>query len=381
MARRGSQFVTKRGLGVAAVAVVMVMGGLAYLLGVVAVERHRGFFAPVWGTAGRAVYLIQRDTVGFVWGMGWESFSPPAYAYVLSDLFSLRRLDPETGTVDVLEAFDGSPIAGRVTRHYRGRIFNMASARVSPGAEGRVEFVVRMNVPRQPRSESWALAGKWSAAAPSGARWTTEWAGTTAPDDAVLTNGVELMAVEGRESFPAGILAVGPEGDMRVLLENDDFDALYPDGVPPRQIAELSQRARIERVRDFTRVEAELRAKYARQGLGEGEAWLRAHDEMEELGYLPKSPRLVATLLDAPPPDVRVFDIPEDRFKVGLFRDIAAAVADPGAEVKTDTGTYLKYYDDETGLRLKDWRAAGNDRFVVRTGGRLYLLEVRRFDR
>jgi hypothetical protein len=49
--------------------------------------------------------------------------------------------------------------------------------------------------------------------------------------------------------------------------------------------------------------------------------------------------------------------------------------------VKTGTGTYLKYYDDETGPRLKAWRAAGNERFAVRTGGRVYLLEVRRFDR
>jgi hypothetical protein len=48
--------------------------------------------------------------------------------------------------------------------------------------------------------------------------------------------------------------------------------------------------------------------------------------------------------------------------------------------VKTGTGTYLKYYDDETGPRLKAWRADGNERFAVRTAGQVYLLEVRRFD-
>ena len=48
--------------------------------------------------------------------------------------------------------------------------------------------------------------------------------------------------------------------------------------------------------------------------------------------------------------------------------------------MRTGTGTYLKYYDDELGLRLKAWRNDGNDRFAVRTAGALYLLEVRRFD-
>jgi hypothetical protein len=108
---------------------------------------------------------------------------------------------------------------------------------------------------------------------------------------------------------------------------------------------------------------------------------MRAYDEMEELGYLPKDPRLVATLVATLPSDVRVFDIPADYFVVGLFQDIAEAMSKPGEEVHTGTGTYLKYYDDDLGPRLKDWRAAGNDRFAVRTGGQLYLLEVRRFDR
>ena len=78
---------------------------------------------------------------------------------------------------------------------------------------------------------------------------------------------------------------------------------------------------------------------------------------------------------------MRVFDIPNEYFRVGLFQDIAAAIAAPGQQVKTSTGTYLKYYDDDVGLRLKAWRNAGNDRFAVRTEDALYLLEVRRFDR
>ena len=254
------------------------------------------------------------------------------------------------------------------------------SARIVPTDDG-VEFAVRMNVPRVPSSEQWSLAGIWRSDQPSNAQWTGKWAGNMARPDAVLMNSVELLTARGREAFPAAVLAVEADGAYRVLIKNRDFDRLYPDGVPARQIAERGNREQIERGREFRRVQTELTAKYHAQGLNEGAATLRAYDDMEELGYLPKSPRLVATAVNAPPSGVRMFDIPPDYFRVGLFQDIAAAIAAPEQEVKTSTGTYLKYYDDELGLRLKAWRNAGNDRFAVRTGGALYLLEVRRFDR
>jgi hypothetical protein len=348
-------------------------------IGLVSVERHVGFFAPVWDPDGRHVYLIQRETRGITWGMGWEHFTPPAWVYVLSDRLGLQRLDSETGRVEVLEAFDGSPLQGRVTRHYRGRIFNSVSARVVPG-EGGIDFRVKLNVPRVPTSEQWRLAGTWATGRPSHATWASEWGGNTAAPDAVLMGGVELITAPGRESFPAAVLAVEASGRYRILVQNDEFDALHPGGVPADRIAERSNRERIEHGREFRRVEADLVARYRREGLSEGEALLRAHADMEETGHLPKDPRLVAKVVTAPPVDVRVFDIPEEYFRVGLFQDIAAAIAEPGAEVRTGTGTYLKYYDDELGPRLKAWRDAGNDRFAVRSGARLYLLEIRRFD-
>ncbi len=368
----------KLGVGIAVVGVVLAVAVIVYGLGLIAVERHRGYFSPVWDPDGRQIYFIQRDTFGIVWGPGWEFFTPPAYSYVVSDRLSLRRLDPARGRPELLEGFAGSPLEGRITRHYRGRIFNFMSARLEPVGQG-IDFLLDMKVPRIPTSESWSLKGSWAPDTPSAARWTEAWAGSTASPDAVLMNGVELMTVKGRESFPAAILAVQPDGSYRVLQQNDDFSDLYPKGVPPRLIAERSRRESIERSREIGRVRADLIAGYREQGLNEGEAWLRAHDDMEELGYLPKSPRLVATLLQDLPPDVRVFEIPEEHFRVGLFQDIAEAMSRSGEEVKTGTGTYLKYYDDETGPRLKAWREAGNDRFGVRTGGRLYLLEVRRF--
>ena len=352
---------------------------LAGLLGVVAYERHVGFFAPVWDRDGRHVHLLRRTTAGFVWGTGWEHFSPPASTYVRSDRLELLRLDSETGRTDVLEVFEGSPVEGRVTHHYRGRIFNPLSARIEPGADG-VEILAVMQVPRVPSSEQWSLEGTWTPDRASGARWEMAWGGNTAAPEAVLVNEVELLAVRGRESFPAAVVAIERSGRYRVLVRNDEFDDLYPDGVPEKQLAERSGRPRIERARELRRVQGDLVEQYRSQGANEGEAILRAHDELEERGYLPKSPRLVASVVTDVPADVREFDIPDEYFRVGLFQDIAAAIAAPGEEVKTGTGTYLKYYDDETGPRLKAWRADGNERFAVRTGGQVYLLEVRRFD-
>jgi hypothetical protein len=363
-----------------AATVLVALAAATHALGLVALEQHVGFFAPVWDPDGRRVYLLERATRGVVWGAGWEHFTPPANAWVLSDRLLLKRLDTATGSSEVLERFEGSPVQGRVTKHYRGSIFNSLSARIDPGDDG-VEFRVRMNVPRVPTSEQWSLRGTWTSGRPSGARWASEWAGGMATPDAVLENGVELITVKGREFFPAAVLAVEAGGRYRVLLKNDAFDELYPDRVPAKQIAERSGRERIARGRELDRVRSELVQRYRSRGLREGEAMLRAHSDMEDMGLIAKSPRLVATAAGEPPADLRVFDIPAEYFRVGLFQDIAAAIAAPGQEVDTSTGTYLKYYDDELGLRLKAWREAGNDRFAVRTGEKLYALEVRRFDR
>lgn len=362
--------------GVAALVAAALTG--AVMLGMLGWERYTGYFTPVWDPDGRHVYLIERHARGFAWGMGWEHFSPPASAYVYSDQLILQRLDSETGTVEELEHFDGSPVQGRVTKHYRGRIFNYLSARLVP-TDGGVEVLAVMNIPRVPTSEQWSLKGTWAPGAPSNAQWAQAWGGNTAADESALRDGVELIAAPGEEGFPSAVLAVDAGGDVRVLVRNARFDDLYPRGVPSEKIAELSQRARIERSREFRNVNRELIAHFRAQGASDGESRLRAYDEMEERGYLPKSPKLVATRISEAPGDTTVFDVPAEYFRVGLFQDIAAAIAAPGAEVATGTGTYLKYYDDDLGLRLKKHREDGHDRFSIRTNDQLYLLEIHRF--
>lgn len=362
-----------------AAGVVLVLGA-AVFFGVLALPHYVGYFAPAWDPDGRHVYLLERDTRGVVWGLGWEGFTPPAYAYVLADQLSLKRLDSETGAVETRVAFDASPVVGRVTRSYRGRIFHHLSAQLGPGG-GSVAVQARLNVPRVPSSEQWSLTSLWAPGRRANTRWRNAWSAGLPPSDASLRHDVELLTAPGVEGYAAAVLAVDAAGEVRVLIHNDDFTSLYPDGVPAEVIAQRSNREQIERVRDFRYVNRHLVDRFRDEGMSDGEARLRANREMEARGLLPKSPRLVATAASELPADVRVFDISEEYLRVGLFQDIAAALATPGVEVDTSTGTYLKYRDDDLGPRLRAWREAGHDRFGVRYRGRLYLLTVRRFDR
>ena len=43
--------------------------------------------------------------------------------------------------------------------------------------------------------------------------------------------------------------------------------------------------------------------------------------------------------------------------------------SEPGKEVKTSTGDYLQYNEDRLGPRLREYREAGNDSFVVEVEG------------
>jgi hypothetical protein len=296
---------------------------------------------------------------------------------VVRDEFRLRHLALGASEPTTLAHWPASPVEGRVTRHYRGRIFNSASARVEVVPDG-VSYRINMSVPRVPTSEAWSIEGTWSQGAGASGDWRAESAGSTPGSERALVGGIELLTVRGRESYPAAILAVDADGNADVLVHNDAFDDLYPDGVPAETLAEWSRRDQIEHAREFRRVQGELEARYEGEGLNEGAATLQAYRDMEELGLRPKRPRIVATPVDEAPADVRVFDIPADYFDVGLFTDIAEAIASPGSEVDTDTGSYLQYYDDELGPRLRAWREDGHDRFAVRTAGRTYVMAVKR---
>ena len=68
-------------------------------------------------------------------------------------------------------------------------------------------------------------------------------------------------------------------------------------------LLEVSRKKDIERVAALERARRELVADYMREGASELEAMLRSTRALEDRGYLPKSPRLVARKLSAPEAD------------------------------------------------------------------------------
>jgi len=360
---------------VVAAGVVLVVAVAGSLIGLYGFERHRGLFAPVWNETGDDVLVLRRSTVGFVWGLGWEFFSSPASTYVVSDRFELLRVSGTRKNPAVLASWSGSPLVGRVTRHYRGRIFNYLSARLDPSGVG-VRVRLKMSIPRVPSSEGWGVDAVWKPQNAFQPRWIAGVSGGLARPEATLTAGREVLTVPGREGFDAAVLAVDTDGRVSVLIKTGEFRTLYPDGVPATLIAERSYRKNIEKAREFRRVKARLVERFmSEEGLREGDAILKAYDEMEELGYLPRKPRIMATLLQKPPDDVRVFDLPKLYLDVGLFHDIAEAIGSPGTAVRSDTGSYLVYSGDDLGPRLRAFRKGGGRRFAVRVKDRLYLIE------
>ncbi|WP_455372141.1 hypothetical protein [Limibacillus halophilus] len=349
----------------------------AWATGLVGYERHSGYFAPVWDAEGESAYVLKRETAGFVWGLGWEHFTPPATSRVTSDRFELLRLDPQTGDVELLHSWEESPLLTRNLDHYRGRIFNTIAAKLEPAGEG-VEVLIRMDIPRVPQSEQWSLKTLWDPSGGEQGAWEQSYAGPASAPDAVLRGGRELLTLPGPEGFDSAVLLVEDDGSHRVLLRAPSFRARYGGGVPDALVAERSSRARIERSREFSQVQEELVARYRSQGLNEGEATLKAYDEMQALGYLPRDPTILATPVERAPEGARVFQIPELYIRSGLFQDIARAIEQPGKEVKTSTGDYLQYNEDRLGPRLREYREAGNDSFVVEVEGRLYLMETKR---
>ena len=83
-------------------AVITILGAAGYVVGLYGYERHSGFFAPAWDKAGKTVSVLRRTTSGFVWGLGWEFFTPPASSYVTSDSFELLAVIPRRHDAEML---------------------------------------------------------------------------------------------------------------------------------------------------------------------------------------------------------------------------------------------------------------------------------------
>jgi hypothetical protein len=357
--------------------------GAAWWLGLVTWERHTGYLAPAFARDGRAVYAMVRDTRGVTWGFGWEHFTPPAHAYPLADRVRLVRLDVASGAEETLETWGTTPVTRRLLREYRGRVFNFMSARVRVEPDGSVHYAATLAIPVVPVSEVHRLGGVWSTT--PGARRRGEWSregwASDGPSEPVLSGPTEVFALPGPEGFPCAVALLDHRTRaVRVLARSAAFAARYPGGPSLDALLAVSRKADIERVEEVRRVKAELVAKYRGQGLSEGDAILRSLGDLEDRGYLPRSPRLVAHRLagDAPPPAaLPVFEIADAEMASGIFPDLERALARPGAEVRKSTGAYVVHRDYGTSQRLNAYLERGGREFLVRFRGARYRVEVR----
>lgn len=366
--------------GICAAAVLAVVGG-AWWLRLVTWESHAGYFGPAFSRDGKYVYAVTRETRGVTWGMGWEHFTPPAYAYPLSDRFGLIRIEVDSGRSEILESWASSPVTQRIIREYRGRVFNTASAVVRPENTGAVRYQVEMAIPVVPVSEVHRIAGIWVAA--GGKKERGEWGqgshSGTGPSEPVLSGQIEVFTAGGPEFFPSAIVLLDHRTmTTRVIAKSSAYAERYPDGPKLEELLAVSRKKDIERVAELVRVRGEHVARYRAQGMSEIEALLKTNRDLEDLGHLPRSPRIVATRLAATAaPTLPVFEIAEAEMASGVFPDIEKAIAAPGEEIDKSMGNYIIHRDYANSAKLNTHFSGGGRDFLVRFRGQTYRIEVR----
>lgn len=347
-------------------------------------EHHTGYFGPAFSPDGRSVYAVVRDTTGLSWGAGWEHFTPPAYALPLVDRISLIRIDTASGATETLESWDTTPVARRVIREYRGRIFNImtASVRVDGNA---VAYSVRMAIPVVPASEVHHLSGTWSSkqAARSRGEWNRQGYARGGLSEPVLAGQTEVFALRGPESYPSAVALLDHATlRSRVIAKSAAYDELHPAGPQTEELLPASRKQDIERIAAMQRKRDELVADYRARGLTEGEALLKSGRDLEDLGYIPKSTRMVARRLDARDalgsPQLPLFDIADAEMASGIFPDLEKALAEPGAEIDKTMGKYIVHRDYANSEKLNALLADGGLAYLVRYRGTVYRIDILR---
>jgi hypothetical protein len=366
------------------VAAALAALGAAWWLRLLTLESHTGYFNPAFSHDGRFVHVIVRETTGLTWGFGWEHFTPPAHAYPLSDRISLVRFESESGKAETLESWSSTPVLHRVISEYRGRVFNTMHASVRPGPGATVRYEIEIAIPVVPSSDVHRLSGSW--APDEGARRRGEWrrgdyagAGTSEP---VVSGETEVFALSGPESYPCAVVLLDHRVmTTRVLVKSAACAGRYPDGPPITALLEVSRKKDIERVAEVARVRDKLVASYRSEGASEIEALLRSTRALEDSGYLPKSPRIVAHRLGehdiAALSDLPLFAIAEAEMASGIFSDIEKALSAPGGEIDKSMGAYVVHNDYASSRKLNAHLASGARQFLVRFRGETYRVEIR----
>ncbi|MGQ0752562.1 MAG: hypothetical protein ACT4PS_18700 [Betaproteobacteria bacterium] len=373
-----------RKLGIIVALLAAAALGAAWWLKLLSWEHHTGYFGPAFSHDRRHVYAVMRESAGFTWGPGWEHFTPPAHAYLHTDRISLIRIAVADGAVETLETWPASPLPGRALREYRGRIFNTMRASVRPDAAGSVRYEIRIAIPVVPASEIHRLSGTWSAQPHTRRRgeWQRGGHGVAGLSEPVLAGAIEVFALDGPESFPCAVVLLDhARMTARTLAGSSICHGRHPDGPPVQALLEVSRKNDIERVARLERARKEWIAKYMQEGASEGAAMLKSIRALEDTGYLPKSPRLVAHRLTRSEADATtalpLFDIDDAEMASGVFPDIEKALAAPGEEIERSMGRYIAHDHYDNSRRLNAHLAGGAREFLVRYRGTTWRLEIR----
>lgn len=366
-------------IGVASLAALLA----AFLVGLVTLQRHVGYFAPAFSPDGKSVVVVERRTRGIAWGFGWEFFTPPAHAYALTDELRLLRVSVDGSNVEILERWSGTPVAGRTLAQYRGRLFNYLGASLRPQADGSIDYGFELALPRVPTAEVHQLHGVWSLDASRRQRgeWTRLRGKVVAGSEPVILGERELFALRGPEGFPSAITLLDhATKQIRIVIAAPVFDSIYPNGPALDELMQVSRKADHDRIQTIMRIQREREASYLSQGMLPGAAILQADRDLRDLGYFGKPPRWVARRLGAAEAAAASatprFDIDAMEFKVGLMPDIAKAVERPGVEVDWDGGRYITHRDYPNAGRLNAVLAKGATEIVIGYRGDAYLLTL-----
>ena len=368
-------------------AIVLVLVVAAGLLLLAQVQSHEGYFAPVYSPDGSEVYFIARRSMGPRCGTRNRVFTPPAYVFVWHDRFSLRKLDPDTGRVEILKSWPASPVEGEYMRTYRGRAFSTASTQLRWVDEKNLEYRIGMRVPTQPASERYFVSRIWNNVTNEMVekdQWNQDWLAISGGSEPTLSGDWEVIAAKGEEAFPCAIVALHSSStEVRVLLKDSACDRVYPDGISPTDVEQYSRRDDIERIRDFKDAYERLTAEGLAAGMTPHEASSYVTRGMRELGHYDTPPQLVARLLSerevaalrreqALEP---IFTIIEMQFTVGLFRDIEQAIRNSGQEFDK-AGKYIVHNDYTTSQELNAALGSGVEQFYIGYSGRTYEMKI-----
>jgi hypothetical protein len=355
---------------------VLVLLGLAAAAAATVPRRLVSFHGPVFTPDGKAVLAVRRDLHVWLFGPGLESVTPPAWVLVRGDRFTLVKVDRQTGKETVVATLPPSPLEGRWMRAHRAHLSWLGQARATVAWE------------RQ--------APAWSVAVTSRGDYSDETKTITSADrkQEWRTSGASLGAHDGRASLSGReeVLVVPFAPCAIVLLDSSQrgirtltADACGRD-VAPLEYAAVETYARRDAIERTARL-GDLRDGLARKarasGLTDADAELRAIDQLERLGYLPRPPQLVATALTID--DVRqrqesgtltpLFAISAEEFRLGLFPDIRAALDAPGTEVRYQ-GPYVLHNDFDTSRAINGYLDHGVQAFFVETEGRFAWIRM-----